>query len=164
MNTFTAVPAIRRVPLKVIDSSRFDEWLDSPIENNEPVPTITKIFVCYERGDGTPVPVQIEVDQINREYREAIPTDEARETMSVQEYIDTWRRVNMSLRRNLLLAVVKNLEPDDANNLAATDDGDGNKLLVELGWVQARVLDADEAADEADTGEVKADNETGNAT
>lgn len=138
MDTFTAIPSIVRLPISVIDKTRYDEWLASDDLDSTP-PTITQIYVGYSKGAGCPVPVQIEVDGIETEYEAQIPTPEERgenSSLSINELVDKWRRANFLLRRNLLLAVIKNLDPDDANVLA-NEAGGGREILIKLGWVSA---------------------------
>lgn len=140
MDTYTAIPDITRMPIKVLDLERYDEWLESP-DLDAPVPMITRIFVVYGKGPGTPVPIQMEVDQIEAEYSNNIPTDEDRESMSANEYLNKWRRVNMLLRRNLLLAVIRGLDQESANVLAAEDEngnGEGRRILEQRGWIESR--------------------------
>jgi hypothetical protein len=139
MDSFTAIPGIRRLPITIIDKEKYDEWLNSP-DLDAPVPTKVQVFVCYEKGPGTPVPVQIEIDKIDTEYSLNIPTEASTEGISWQERADMWRKVNMSLRRNLLLAVVRGLDVDDANVLATSDEnnGEGYKILCVLGWLTPR--------------------------
>lgn len=134
---FTAVPDIMRVPLKVLDVEKYDEWLTNE-DLDAPIPMITRIFVVYCKGPGTPVPIQIEIDRIETEYEEALPTTEEATTLSAFQYVDKHSRVDMLLRRNLLLAVVKGLDSDSANVLAQKIDGDGHELLRRAGWLRTR--------------------------
>lgn len=169
MDTFSAVPAFRRLPITIIDRAKYSEWLNSPIEANEPVPTITEIFIGYEKGGSTPTTVQIEVDKIDTEYTQNLPTEEDQATMTQFELGDKWRRVNILLRRNLLLAVIRGLDVDDASNMATDKPdgslGDGHKILIMLGWLEPRPLDNQEAeetvVENKEEGEVKKVDETG---
>lgn len=156
MDTFTAIPRFQRLPIRVLNLEKYDEWLNSDPALNLEMPFITKIFIVYEKGIGCPVPVQIEVDQLDVDYRAAIPTDEERETLSSVEYITKWRRANTLLRRNLMLAVVKGMDMESANILASEDDNGNSEArrIAELtGWMTPRELDNDN--DE----EAKSDNE-----
>lgn len=137
MDTYSAVPSFQRLPIRIIDKTKLEDWMNSPIENNEPIPTIVKIFVGYEKGDGCPVPVAVEVDRIETEYTLNQPSAEEINTLSAMEFNDKWRRVNMLLRRNLLLAVIRDFEPDDANHLATDEEGPGYQILVRLGWLES---------------------------
>lgn len=171
MDTFSAVPAFRRLPITIIDRSRYNEWLNSPIEQNLPVPTITEIFIGYEKGGSTPTTVQVEVDKVDTEYSQNLPTDEEQKTLTPFELGDKWRRLNMLLRRNLLLAVIRGLDVDDASNLATDKPdgslGDGHKILVMLGWLESRPLDKEEEVESEhdmenkEEGEVTKVDETG---
>lgn len=163
METFTAIPSIRRFPLTVVDVEKLDAWMASD-DVDAPIPTITKIFVGYERGPGTPVPVQIEVDQLDAEHQGQIPTDEDRTNLSIAEYLNKWRRANMLLRRNLLQAVVRNLDVESANALAKDDDGPGFQLLVQLGWLEPKATDDDAESENKEEGEATAVDETGEST
>ena len=138
MDTFTAIPSFIRMPITVLDMEKYGEWLQSDITEDDKPPMMTRIFIVWTKGPGTPVPVQIEVDQIETEYTQNQPTEADSENMSVLEYYDKWRRVNMLLRRNLLSTVVEGLGMDNANYLAADDEGDGRKILEKAGWVQKR--------------------------
>lgn len=134
MDTFTATPSIVRLPITVLDVEKYEDWMQNG-DLESPPPTITRLFVCYEKGPGTPVPVQIEIDQIEQEYTDHSPTDEDFANLSAAEYVTKWRRVNMLLRRNMLLNVVRGLDPDSANVLAH-EDGAGREILQRLGWIQ----------------------------
>lgn len=167
MDTFTAIPSFQRFPIKIVDQERLHDWMESE-EIDQPIPTVTKIFVGYEKGSGTPVPVQIEVDQIETEYIENLPTDEESKTLSASQYADKWRRVNMLLRRNLLLAVIRGLDPDSANMLAH-EDAQGREILERLGWITRRPLEQEQEQEQEPEkesenkteGEVEVVNETG---
>lgn len=139
MDTFTAVPTIRRFVLKTVDAEKLEDFYNSEDINAE-IPTKTEICVAFEQGSGCPVPIQIEVDRIRVEYRSEIPTDQDRDSMTLEEYLNKWRRVNYLLRRNLLLAIVRNLDPESANVLAA-EDADGARILFRTGWID---VDPDE--------------------
>jgi hypothetical protein len=157
VDTFTAIPSFRRVPINVIDKIRIDEWMNSPLpeegEEETPIPTITQIFIVYTKGPGTPVPVQIEVDRIETEYSQSLPSDEDEKNLTTFEYSDKWRRVNMLLRRNLLLAVVDKLDVDDANVLAQADDGEGRIILERAGWLTKRILEENKDVENKEEGE-----------
>lgn len=161
MDTFTAIPVIQRFPLTVVDEEKLPDFYAS--ENiDEPIPTKTQIFVGYEKGPGTPVPVQIEVDRISTEYADNLPTDDDETNLTPNEYADKWRRVNMLLRRNLLLAVIRGLSVESANILAH-EDSKGREILARLGWISApnETVASDESATENKAeGEV----ETGEST
>jgi hypothetical protein len=139
MDTFTAVPTIRRFVLKTVDDEKLEDFYNSEDVDAE-IPTRTEIYVAYEQGSGCPVPIQIEVDRIRVEYRSELPTDQDRDNMSLEEYLNKWRRVNYLLRRNLLLAVVRKLNPDSANVLAM-EGADGARILFRCGWID---IDPDE--------------------
>jgi hypothetical protein len=144
MDTFSAVPSIQRFPITVIDFEKLEEFYASE-DLDAKIPTVTKIFVGYEKGSGLPVPVQIEVDRIEQEYLENLPTEEEQKQIadgsgSVGEYLNKWRRVNMLLRRNLLLAVIRGLDTESAN-LLAQEGAQGREILVRLGFI---VQSADE--------------------
>lgn len=166
MDTFTAVPSIMRLPITVIDREKYAEWLESEdltVDSNPP--TVTKIFIAYAKGPGTPVPVQIEVDKLTSEYVRQAPTEQDRIEMDALDYYDKANRSAMLFRRNLLLAVVRGLDPDDANVLAH-DENAGRLILERLGYLRSQAeleAEANESEGEAsdDTGEAKAVNETG---
>ena len=170
LDIFSAVPSFRRLAINVLDIEKLDEWLQSNTDDAGQPPRITKVFLAYEKGPGTPVPVQIEVDKIDTEYHLNRPTDEESTSLSIFEYADKWRRVNMLLRRNLLLAVVRNLDPDDANILATDPDGEGYRILVQLGYLDERIPIADQTETETeeeatdDKGEVQEVDGTGELT
>lgn len=147
MDSYTAIPDITRMPIEVVDQEKLAEWYDNP-NLDAPVPTITKIFVCYGKGPGTPVPIQIEVDKVETEYVDNLPDDADREKLTPAQYYDKSRRVDMLLRRNLLLAVIKGMDADSANVLAKEDNGKGREILVKLGWLMERSLDKTESENE----------------
>lgn len=154
-----------RMPITVLDMEKYGEWLQSEITENDKPPTITQIFVVWTKGPGTPVPVQIEVDQIETEYTQNQPTEADRENLTVLEYYDKWRRVNMLLRRNLLSAVVNGLGMDNANYLASDDDGPGRKILEKAGWLAVREeMPVDETEDESTENEKEGEGEIGEST
>lgn len=161
MDTFAASPAFFRVPIEVLDLERVKEWEQSE-DLTAPPPTKVQIFVVYIKGPGTPVPVQIEVDNIETEYAAEVPTEEDYNTLSANQYSDKWRRCNMLLRRNLLLAIVRGLDPDSANILAHEDNKDGRELLVRGGWIAPRPeLETDEVVENKEEGEEVQVDETG---
>lgn len=150
MDTFTAIPSITRLPITILDTEKYQEWLNSP-DFDAPVPTKVQVFLCYRKDNGAiPVPVQIEIDRIDTEYTQERPELDAEVT---PELIDKWRRVNMALRRNLLLAVVRGLGEDDANILATETMGEGHKLLIKLGWLPDRTNEDVEETENKEEGE-----------
>lgn len=159
MDTYSAVPLFQRLPIRIIDREKFDDWMKSDF--SEPMPTIVKVFIGYEKGPGTPTPVAIEVDRIETEYAQNTPTEEDEKTLDAYEYTDKWRRVNMILRRNLLCAVIRGLDIEDANILATEDDGPGRQILVNLGWLQKREITTEEVEENKEEGEVNTVDETG---
>lgn len=135
---FNAVPRIQRIPLRVIDV----EAIDPNNTEVEETPTKTQIFIGYEKGPGCPVPIALEVDRIQDEYEEEYPSSEERTTMGLSKYVTRARRANTLLRRNLLLAVIRDLDITQADILAATDDdgnGEGVRILRRLGWMDTPI-------------------------
>lgn len=145
VEVFTAVPSETRLVLNVVDESRYSDWLAS--ENlDEPIPTVSKIFVMYAKGPGCPVPVQIEIDQIETDYIAACPTEEDEKTLTMNQIADKYRRANLLLRRNLLLATVKGLDIDSANAMCA-DGAGGREILVSRGWLAEQPTQAETESD-----------------
>ena len=148
VDTYSAIPSIRRIVLKVLDPTV--ELAVDEANLNSPLPTINKIFIAYERGLGCPVPIAMEVDRIFEEYQSELPTPEQRmaalEAAQSEEnpdysalnlYVRKQRRANVLLRRNLLSTVIKQLDLDDANNMLDPEgNGPGEELLFDLGWLE----------------------------
>lgn len=149
-----------RLPITVLDVEKYHSWLnDESLTVDSNPPMITKVFVAYSKGPGTPVPVQIEIDQIITEYLGLVPTDTDKETLSDNQYYDKSNRANMLFRRNMLLAVVRGMDEDSANVLAH-DSGAGRVILERLGYL--RPEEDTEVEDNDDMGEdQKQNSETG---
>lgn len=165
METFSAVPSFIRMPITVLDREKLEDWIENGALDSSP-PTITKIFIVYTQGPGTPVPVQFEVDKIEDEYQDQIPTTEDQTNLTAREYIAKWRRANTLLRRNLLLAICPKLDPDDANILAHEDPKTlscfGRIILERAGWIAPQTTDETTDEEEVETkGEVERVDETG---
>ena len=157
MDTFTAVPRIRRFVVTVVDQEKLPAFYEST-DINEPIPTKTQILIGYEKGPGCPATIVMEVDGIETEYetllpnREELGTEETPGTLTTNEYYDKLRRANMLLRRNLLLAVIRGLDLESANVLA-NEDAQGNTMLIQLGWIPDRSVPAEKEEENKEEGE-----------
>ena len=152
---FTAIPRREKLTFTFLDSSK---------DNNE---TITEQFWGYFKGSGCPVPIVMELDNINIEYENDYPDPSERESLGDAAYIAKARRANFIRFRDMLVTVVPGLSMEVANVLVSPDD-DGNApglaALEYLGYRQPLVETADanegEASDD-DKGEVQRVDETG---
>jgi hypothetical protein len=116
----------------------------------------TTLLAGYHKGASCPISVEIEVEEAWAEWSEDTPSDDERPSLTPHRFLAKTMRAERLLRRNLLCAAIPGLERGAAD-VAASDGGPWERILVELGWWQA----TGEAAPEGEAAAGDSDGSTG---